>query len=160
LYKAKLISSQKTKIERKGYFFNKEPKSYKVIEKTYLPFCLAITDCLLVLLVLLLTMFLNWHYGIYLLFMVFGFTVAMEQWAFSVYQTNLMKKLKIDSKQLIDIAAILLYLVMFLGLIVVVLNTNIALILAILIFLLVRLANGALKSFFIAQIKLRKFYFK
>jgi len=158
IYKAKLVKRQIVMIEEKKYEFRGIEKSHKVISDTYASFCQVLGDILLILLVTTILFLLNVDYAIFYLYVILGYTLIIEQWAFPAHQTNLMKKLNIDSKVFIQVTGILLYLILFLGIVAVVLNTDIVIIVAILMLILVRLGNGALKSFFSCQIKLREHY--
>jgi len=158
IYKVKLVNRQVAMIDKKEYEFRGMGKSYKVIVKTYASFCQVLADMLLLLLVGSILFMLNVQYGIFYLAAVFVYGVVIEQWAFPTHQTRLMKKLNIDSKQFIQVTSTLFYLILFMGIIAVVLSADIAIIIAILMLILVRLGNGALTSFFSCQIKLRQHY--
>jgi len=158
IYKAKLVNRQAAIIEKKKYIFRGADKSHKVISKTYASFCQLLADILLVLIVATILFLVNIYYALFYLGVILVYGVIIEQWAFPNHQTKLMKKLKIDSKQFIQITGILLYLILFMGIIAVVLNTDMVVITAVLMLILVRLGNGALKSFFSCQIKLRQHY--
>jgi len=158
VYKEKLVKRQTVMIEKKKYEFRGMETSHKVISETYASFCQVLGDMLLILLVATVLFLLNVHYAIFYLSVILVYAAIIEQWAFPLHQTNLMKKLNIDSKLFIQVTGILLYLILFLGIIAVVLNTDMVVIVAILMLILVRLGNGALKSFFSCQIKLRQHY--
>jgi len=158
IYQVKLNNRQESGIEEKVYKFRGLDKSYKVISKTYEPFCQVLASLFLILIISIILFLLNAQYAIFYLGIIFVYGVIIEQWAFQTHKTKLMKKLNIDSKQFIKITGILLYLILFMGIIVVVLNTDMVVIVAILMLILVRLGNGALKSFFSCQIKLRQYY--
>ena len=119
---------------------------------------MLLADSALVSVIFVLVFIINWQYGMFFLSVCCLFFVVVEQWGFATRKTRLMKKIKIDAKQFINITGIIFYLVLFMGILVVALNTDIPLILALLLLLASRLGNNALKSFFTAQIKLRKFY--
>lgn len=158
IYEVKLINRQESGIDKKEYKFRGQAKSFKVISKTYAPFCQVLASLFLILIISIILFVLNVQFAIFYLSVIFVYGVIMEQWAFQTHKTKLMKKLNIDSKQFIKITGILLYLILFMGIIVVVLNTDMVVIVAILMLILVRLGNGALKSFFSCQIKLRHHY--
>jgi len=158
IYKVKLLNRQATLIEKKKYEFRGLEKSHQVILKTYAPFCQLLGDILLILTILIILFLLNIHYALFYLGVIFIYGVIVEQWAFPAHQTKLMKKLGIGSKEFINVTDILIFLILFMGIVAVVLNTDMVVIIAILMLILVRLGNGALKSFFSCQIKLRQNY--
>jgi hypothetical protein len=158
IYKGKILKRQAGMIEKKKYEFRGINKSHKVISKTYASFCKVLGDVVLTLLVVMTLFLLNVHYAIFYLSVILVYTVVIEQWAFPIYQTNLMKKLNINSKLFIQVTSIMILLILFLGIIYVVLNTDMVIIVALLMFILVRLGNDALKSFFSCQIELRQHY--
>jgi hypothetical protein len=158
VYKGRLLRRKKSMIEKKKYEFRGMEKSHKVISKTYALFCKVLGDMILTLLVATTLFLLNVHYAIFYLSVILVYTVVIEQWAFPLHQANLMKKLKIDSRLFIQVTSIMIFLILFLGIIAVVLNTDMVIIVALLMFILVRLGNEALKSFFSCQIKLRQYY--
>jgi len=158
IYKVKLVNRQTVIIEKKKYEFRGMEKSHDVILKTYAPFCQVLADILLVLIISTILVLLNVHYAIFYLGVILVYGVIIEQWAFPTHQTKLMKKLNIGSKEFIKVTGILLYLILFMGIVAVVLNTDMVVIIAILMLILVRLGNGALTSFFSCQIKLRQHY--
>jgi hypothetical protein len=158
IYKAKLVNRQPTRISKQNYTFGNIVKPYKVVCSTYAPFCQILADMLLVCFVATILFLINFYYALFFVLVVIMHSIVIEQWAFSNHQTNFMLKLKIDSKQFIYITSILLYLIFFIGIVAVVLNTNMGLIAAVLMLVLARLGNSALKSFFSCQIKLRQHF--
>jgi hypothetical protein len=158
IYQTRLVKSQKIIIDKKKYEIRGMEKSHEVISKTYLSFCQVLAGIMLVMLVFTALLLLNIHYAIFYLSVVTVYFVILEQWAFPIHQTKLMKKLNIDSKIFIHVTGVLLYLILFLGLMVVVLNEDVTILIAVLIIILVRLGNGALSSFFSSQVSLRKHY--
>ena len=158
IHQARLVKMQKLAIEKKKYEFRGMQKSYKVISSTFEPFCRVIGDIFLVLLVATILLLVNVVYALFYISMVLIYIVISEQWVFANHQTRLLKKLKIDSKLFIRITGILFFLIFFLGIIALVLKTDMLILLTILMLLLVRLGNGALQSFFSSQIKLRQHY--
>jgi len=158
IYKTRIVKRQKIMIEKNKYEFRGMVKSHKVISKTYVSFCQVLGDIMLVLFVFIALLLLNVHYAIFYSSMVLVYFVILEQWAFPIHQTKLMEKLNIDAKIFIHVTGVLLYLMLFLGLIVVVLTEDMTILIAVLIIILVRLGHGALNSFFSSQINLRKHY--
>lgn len=155
VYQIKLVNKQKNNIEIKSYFFNDEIKPHSVILKIYGPFCQILADFLLIGTVITVLFFVNTYFALYYLFVVFIYTIIVEQWAFSTHESKLMGKLGIDSKQFIRIAGVLIFFLSFVGILAVVLNLDISVIFAVLMLILIRLSNGALKSLFYCQIKIR-----
>ena len=158
IYQARLTNIQKLKIEKKKYDFRGMEKSHKVISATFEPFCKVIGDIFLVLMVATILMTVNFVYGVFFICMTLIYIIIAEQWVFAHHQPRLIKKLKIDSKIFIKITGILIFLMLFLGIILLVLKMDFMVIIAILMLLLVRLARGALESFFSSQIVLRRHY--
>lgn len=155
VYQIKLVNKQKNNISIKEYYFNDEVKSHSTILKIYGPFCQILADFLLIGTVVTTLFFLNTYFALYYMFVVFMYSIIVEQWAFSTHDSKLMGKLGIDSKQFIRIAGVLIFFLSFIGILAVVLNLNISVIFAVLMLILVRLSNGALKSLFYCQIKIR-----
>ena len=155
IYQIKLVNSQKSKIEKKDYYFRNEVKSNIVISQSYPLFCQILADFLLIGAVLIVLFFVNIYYALYYFTVVMIYTIIVEQWAFSAHQSRLMRKLGVDSKQFIKITGIFIFFLSFLGILAIVLNLHVDVIIAVLMLILVRLANNALKSFFNCQIKLR-----
>ncbi|MFM2629153.1 hypothetical protein AAFX20_17130 [Vibrio chagasii] len=155
IYQIKLVNSQKAKLNKKNYYFKSEVKPKSTIAQTYPLFCQIVADFILIGVVLAVLLYVNFYYALYYLFVVIAYGVIVEQWAFSTHQSKFMSKLGIDSKQFIKISGVFVFFLSFIGILAVVLNMNIAVIIAVLMLILVRLANSALKSFFNCQIKLR-----
>ncbi|MDP2490255.1 hypothetical protein Q8W38_12980 [Vibrio splendidus] len=155
VYQIKLVNSQRSKIESKDYYFRSELKSKTVITQTYPLFCQILADFLLIGAVIIVLFIVNIYYALYYFAVVMIYTIIVEQWAFSTHQSKLMNRLGIDSKQFIKISGVFIFFLSFVGILAIVLNMNIAVIIAVLMLILVRLANSALKSFFNCQIKLR-----
>lgn len=155
VYQIKIVNKQKHNISIKEYYFNDKVESHSTILKTYGPFCQILADFFLIGTVIITLFFINTYFALYYMFVILIYSIIVEQWAFSTHDSKLMGKLDIDSKQFIRIAGVLIFFLSFIGILAVVLNLNISVILAVLILILVRLSNGALKSLFYCQIKLR-----
>ncbi|WP_041394457.1 hypothetical protein [Photobacterium profundum] len=158
IYKGKLLNKQKQRITHKNYEFNGKSLPYKTILRTYAAYCQIIADAFLAILITGLMFLLNVQYALYFAAVTGVYFIFIEYWAFSNYETRLLNKLSIDKKQFINAFSSIFYLVMFIGIIFVVLSTNIHILVAILMLLLVRLANGALKTFFSSQLTIRHHY--
>ena len=158
VYKGKLVNKQKQSIANKAYELNGKTISYKVVHRTYATYCQIIADVFLVALIIALLFVINVQYAIYFSVVTSIYFIIVEYWAFSEHETRLLKKLNIDKKQFIHAFSSLFYLVMFVGIAFVVLISHIHVLVAILMLLLARLANGSLKAFFSSQLSIRYHY--
>lgn len=158
IYKGKLINRQQKRIVKKPYQFNGKPLSTRIVIRTYAAYCQIIADVILTVLITALMFIINVHYALYFTAVTSVYFIIIEYWAFSNHETRLLNKLNIDKKQFIHALSSIFYLVLFIGIVFVVLSTEIHILLAILILLLDRLVNGALKTFFSSQLIIRQHY--
>ncbi|WP_439437661.1 hypothetical protein [Salinivibrio costicola] len=158
IYRAKLINKQKYSIENRKYYFGDRPVTVAEIRRTYASFCQVIADMAVILMVCAVLFIADQLLALYYI-AVFGvFSLIYEQWVFSKHETKLMKKLDIEKKSFIQAVSMVMFLVIFLGLVLVVISTGMSAIKAILLLLLMRLANGAFKSYLSCHMKLRECY--
>ncbi|HEQ3516663.1 TPA: hypothetical protein VGT23_003370 [Vibrio cholerae] len=158
IYRVKLVRLQSGNIEDKDYVFYDKLVSSNLVKATYPSYCQVLGDFTIILVVLLCLFSLHAYFSIYFLSVILFFSLVYEQWVFSSHETNLMKKLGIDKKSFIQVMSMMMFLVLFIGLILVVLTTEVGVIKAILLLLLVRLANSSFKSYLSCHMKLRECY--
>jgi len=158
VYKAKLINRQEARVDLENYSFSSREIKASTVKRTVVPFCQMLSDTLLVSFVNVLLLFMNPILGLCFTLVLVLFYLIHEQWVFSSHETNLLRKLAIDKSNLVQILSMVMFLVAFFVLVFVVISYGINAILAILMLLLIRLANSAYKSHMSAQIKLRRFY--
>jgi hypothetical protein len=156
--KSKLVRLQSDNIEKKIYLFRGVNKSHKVITKTYGSFCQLLGDIFLFFSVGFALFFIDVYFAIFYIGVFVIYLFVMERWAFPSKSGAGEVRAAVDSKLFIRVSGSLGFLCLFLGLVILVLNTDIILIVAVLILILVKLGNGALMSFFKCQIKIRDNY--
>lgn len=156
VYRAKLVNSQRHSIQEKSYYHSDSVLSSDIIKKTYPAFCQVIADMAIIFIVCVVLFIADSLLALFYVIVMCLFSLIYEQWVFSKHETKLMKKLDVDKKIFIQSMSMIMFLVLFLGLILVVLNTGMSALKAILILLLMRLANSSFKSYLSCHIKLRE----
>ncbi|MGR5142813.1 hypothetical protein ACQKPX_14145 [Photobacterium sp. DNB23_23_1] len=155
VYKGKIINNELKNIEVKAFNVKGKSIPYKVINRTFPTYCQVLSDIMLVVFITALFFIVNLSYALYFSCVTGLYFIIVEYWAFSDHETRLLRKLHINNKQFIHAFSGLFYLVMFIGIAIVVLVSQLNVLIAIMMLLLARLANGSLKSFFIGQLSLR-----
>ena len=156
IHRSKLINRQKQAIDAGPYVFRNLELSENDLASIYPAFCQVIADFLIVTMVFFVLVLASFEYALFYASIFFAFSLAYEQWVFTSSETTLLKRFDIDEKSAIQLISMMMFLALFFGILALVLNTDIDIITAILLFLIVRLSNNSFKSYIASSTKLRR----
>ncbi|MGF1889744.1 hypothetical protein L4D13_27020 [Photobacterium profundum] len=159
IYKGKLTNFQKEIVNKDSYLLDGKPIQKKIITRTYNPYCQVLSDVLLIVTSIGVFLVVSPTYALYFVTVILLYVAFIEYLVFSPHQTRLLKKLSLDNNQFIHVCNGILYLIFFIGIVIVLLTQSIHILLAIFMMLVSRITNTSLRTVFTSQRVLRRDYF-
>lgn len=159
IYKGKLTNLQKERVDKESYLLDGKAIQKKIITRTYNPYCQVLSDIILIVTSIGVFLVVSPTYALYFVIVVFLYVAFIEYLVFSPHQTRLLKKLSLNNNQFIHVCNGILYLIFFIGIVIVLLTQSIHILLAIFMMLVSRITNASLRTVFTSQQVLRRDYF-
>lgn len=159
IYTGKLINHQKQVVPKADLEFQNKNIKRNITLRTYKPYCQIISDFMVIFASTCLFVLLSPVYALFYIFVIIFYFLSLEYLLFSPHQTRLLKKLNLDNNQFIQVCNGILYLIFFLGIVVVLFVKSTHILVAILILLVARISTTSLRTVFTSQKALRRDFF-